>query len=120
VAGCSFIGQTCACTQAPSHPPGGLSQEAAVAAAERAAPAASTGLQFVWASVERDPFLPSDRSDARPVWEVRLEGSLTAPPCPSGFLDVRPSSADKACLDGEGGLVAVLDYYSGAFVGWIH
>lgn len=127
LAGCGFVGQGCgsmvgrpACTHAPSHPPGGLSQDAAVAAAARAAPAASTDLTVVWASVERDPFVPRDTSDARLAWEVRLEGSLAAAPCPSGFLDLPPSSADKTCLDGQGGLIVVLDYYSGAFVGWSH
>jgi hypothetical protein len=124
---CSFVGQGCdsivghpACTHGPTHPPGGISQDAAIAAAVGLAPAASANPTVVWASVEHDPFVPRDTSAPRVVWEVRLQGSLAAAPCPSGLLDRPASSADKACVDGEGGLIVVLDYHTGAFVGWSH
>jgi len=65
LAGCSLVGQGCgstlgtpACTHAPTGPPGGISKDAAIAAARRLAPAAGPELAVVWAAVEHDPFAP--------------------------------------------------------------
>lgn len=121
VGGCDGLLFAAACTHGPTAAPGGLSQEAAIAAARRQAPAASPDPSLVWAEIEPDPFAPPGSADRRLVWEVRLQGSsLTAPACPSGFLDRAASPSDPACLDGDGGLIVVLDYFSGAFLGWIH
>jgi hypothetical protein len=35
-------------------------------------------------------------------------------------LDRYPLQSDAPCLDQDGGMVAVLDHYSGALLGWIH
>ena len=111
----------CAClTAAPSGPPGGLSRDAAIAAAQRLAPPAGAKPTVVWSSIEQDPFASPGTSEARLVWEVRLQGSFAASQCPSAFLERLPSLADNACLDGDSGLVVVLDYFSGALVGWTH
>jgi hypothetical protein len=45
---------------------------------------------------------------------------LAASPCPSGWLDRVPTVSDPTCLDAEGGIDVVLDYYSGELLGWIH
>ena len=112
---------SCACvTSGPSGPPGGLSRDEAIAAARRYAPPARAEPAVVWASIEQDPFASPGASQARVVWEVRLQGSFAASPCPSGFLERQPSSADQTCLDGDSGLVAVIDYFSGALIGWTH
>ena len=111
----------CACaTLAQSGPPGGLSRDAAIAAAQRLAPPAGAEPEVVWASIEQDPFASPGTSDASLVWEVRLQGSFASSPCLPGLLDRPPSLADKACLDGYSGLVVVLDYFSGALIGWTH
>ena len=124
LAGCSLVGQGCgstlgtpACTHAPTGPPGGMSKDAAIAAARRLAPAAGAELAVVWAAVEHDPFAP--QGDVRWAWMVRLTGVFAAPPCPTQDPDAasRPN-ASVACVDGDGGLDVVLDYYTGAFVGW--
>jgi len=31
-----------------------------------------------------------------------------------------PSPSDSACLDRDGGINVVLDYFSGDLLGWIH
>jgi hypothetical protein len=111
----------CACaTSGPSGPPGGLSRDEAIAAALRLAPHANAQPAVVWASIEQDPFASQGTSKASLVWEVRLQGSFAASPCPSGFLERPPSLADTACLDTDSGLVVVLDYFSGALTGWTH
>jgi len=112
---------SCACgPSGPSGPPGGLPSDAAIAAAQRLAPPAAAEPAAIWASIEQDPFASSGPSDARLVWEVRLQGSFAVSPCPSGFLNRPPSLGDTACLDGDSGLIVVLDYFSGALVGWTH
>lgn len=130
VAGCATASPTatptsavpsCGClTTGPSVPPGGLSRATAIAAAQRLAPPAGAEPTVVWAAVEQDPFAAPGTSGARLVWEVRLQGSFAASPCPSGFLERMPSTADPACLDSDSGLVAVLDVFSGALIGWTH
>ena len=130
LAGCSLVspvgcggsipGASPACSHGPTGAPGGLSRDAAIAAARRVAPPASADPAVVWASIERDPFAPLSMTEARLVWKVRLQGSFAVGPCPSGFLDRPASSADAACLDGDSGLIVVLDYFSGALVGWDH
>jgi hypothetical protein len=111
----------CACATAdPTGPPGGLSRDEAIAAALRQAPSGAAEPSVIWASIEQDPFAAPVTSGARLVWEVRLQVSFAASPCPSGFLERVPSTADPACLDSDSGLVAVLDIFSGALVGWTH
>ena len=85
------------------------------------APASSPPPTLVWASIESDPFVrgPS-ATPGRLVWMVRLEGGLAAPSCDPGDLDEPPSTADKPCQDADGGLVVVLDFFTGAFLGWTH
>ena len=107
-------------TPLPTTPPGGLSREAAVAAAQRHAPASAAQPIVVWARVGPDPFTLPATSRTRLVWMVRLQGSFDASPCPSGYLDKLPSASDPACLDNEGGLVVVLDVFTGALIGWTH
>ena len=109
-----------ACSHIPTAPPNGLSQDAAIVTARKVAPKASGDLTVVWAATsERSPFAAPNAGDSW-VWEVRLQGSFAASPCPSGFLEVFPTPSDPACLDQDSGLVAVLDYYSGALLGWMH
>lgn len=107
---------TCACAPALTAAPGAISEEAAIAAAKRQAPSATADPSVIWVNVTFDPF-----DTARPlVWEVRLEGPFAVPPCPAGFLDRPPLRSDAPCLDQHGGLVAVLDHFSGALLGWTH
>jgi hypothetical protein len=107
------------CTFGPTGAPGGLSRDAAIAAARGHVPQGGGGASLVWASVESDPFAPRP-SIGGLVWEVRLVGPTMAPPCPSGFLDRAPTGSDPPCLDRDSGIVVVLDYVSGEFIGWIH
>ena len=117
---CSPFGQAPA-THGPTAAPGGISQDAAIARAREAAAASGPAPTVVWASIESNPFVPRGNAPPGPlVWIVRLQGGLAASPCPSGFLDVPPSASSSACLDGDGGLDVVLDYFSGAFLGWTH
>lgn len=122
VGGCGGmpLGGAPACTHGPTGAPGGLSQEAAIAAARRVAPSATGTTKVVWAAIEHDPYAPADSLGGPWVWEVRMEAAFAASPCPSGFLDQVPTASDPACLDAESGLVAVLDYDSGALLGWMH
>ena len=126
VGGCAVAAPTptrpapsgCACATYPvSSPPGGLSRDAAIAAAKAVAPPAGSAPLVVWAMIGEDPFA-SPGSSARLVWEVRLQGSFAASPCASGFLERPASLADPACLDYDSGLVVVIDYFTGALVGW--
>lgn len=115
------VASGCACaTSSPSAPPGGLSRDAAITAARRLAPPAGAEPEVIWAAIEQDPFASPGTSDARLVWEVRLQGSFAASPCPSGYLERLPSLADQACLDNFSGLVVVLGYFSGTLIGWTH
>ncbi len=41
-------------------------------------------------------------------------------PCPSGLFERQPTVTDGACLDADSGLIVVLDYFTGSFVGWLH
>lgn len=109
-----------ACTHGPTGAPGGLSKAAAIAAARRAAPSATGTTRVVWAAIEHDPYAPADSLGGPWVWEVRIEAAFAASPCPSGFLDRVATPSDPACLDAESGLIAVLDYDSGALLGWVH
>lgn len=119
--GAGPAGASAACgTHGPTGAPGGLSRDAAVAAARRLAPSSARQPTVVWASIESDPFARSGATSRPLVWEVRLEGPFAASPCPSGFLDRYPSPSDPACLDSESGLIVVIDYFTGQLVGWLH
>jgi hypothetical protein len=110
---CSPFGQAPS-THGPTAAPGGISRDAAITRAREVAPASSPAPTVVWASIESSPFVPRGNAPPGPlVWIVRLQGGLAASPCPSGFLDVPPSASSSACLDGDGGLDVVLDYFSG-------
>jgi hypothetical protein len=117
---CSPFGQAPS-THGPTAAPGGISRDAAITRAREVAPASSPAPTVVWASIESSPFVPRGNAPPGPlVWIVRLQGRLAAFPCPSGFLDVPPSASSSACLDGDGGLDVVLDYFSGTLLGWTH
>jgi hypothetical protein len=75
---------------------------------------------MIWALIGNDPFVAPGTTNARLVWMVRLQGSFAASPCATEFLERLPSVHDPACLDNESGIVVVIDYFSGALVGWLH
>jgi len=112
--GGSAAGAGPACTHGPTAAAGGLSRDAAIASARRVAPPANGDPKVIWASIEPDPFSTQGTSERPLVWEVRLEGAFAASPCPSGLLEFLPTPSDAACVDQESGLIAVLDYDSGA------
>ncbi len=113
-------GQTC-CTHGPTGAPGGLSHEAAIARAIEVAPVSGTAPSVIWAGVESDPFVPGGlATPGRLVWVVRLQGGLTPSACPTGFLELPPMASSSACLDVEGGVNVVLDYFTGELLGWVH
>ncbi len=107
------------CTHGPTEAPGGLSRDAAIATARGYAPPGGADASLVWAAPESNPYAPRGSLGGL-VWEVRLAGAIAASPCPSGFLDREPTNSDPPCLDGDSGLIVVLDYISGAFLGWLH
>lgn len=109
-------------THGPTAAAGGISKDAAIALALKALPATSRGVPVVvWASIENDPFAPRGNVPPGPLrWVVRLQGGMTTSPCPSGWLDRVATTSDPACLDADGGIDVVLDYYSGAVLGWVH
>lgn len=120
VAGCGIggcpdlLGQP-ACTHGPTARPGGLSRDAAISAARRLAPAA-TGTVTASAYIENDPFAPRTGL----VWEVGLQGTFAAPTCPPGvIMDPEPSPASRPCVETGGNITVVLDYDTGAFLGWL-
>jgi hypothetical protein len=84
------------------------------------APSAATEPTAIWAVIGNDPFVAPGSGNARVVWMVRLQGPFAASPCPSGFLGRLPSADDPACLDDQSGLIVVIDYFSGALIGWLH
>lgn len=118
--GAGPFGASPACSFGPTGAPGGKTREAAILLALRAAPHSTRLPTVVWAAVENDPYDLAASSGGGLVWEVRLEGPMTAPPCPSGMFDRMPSQADPPCLDATSGVIVVLDYFSGRFLGWLH
>ena len=120
LAACNSLAQAPS-THGPTAAPGGISQDAAITKAREVAPSSGASTTVVWASIESDPFAPRGTAPPGPlVWIVRLQGGLSASPCPSGFLDQSPSPSDSACLDRDGGIDVVLDYFSGDLRGWTH
>lgn len=113
------VSASAACTHGPTEAPGGLSRDAAITAARRFAPSGGADALLVWVAPESNPFAPRP-SVGSLVWEVRLAGSMSAAPCPSGFLDREPTMSDPPCLDRDAGLIVVLDFFSGTFLGWLH
>jgi hypothetical protein len=97
-----------------------MSKDAAITTALALAGTSAPSTTVVWASIESDPFVRDPTNVGPLVWIVRLAGGLTAPPCPPGFLDAPPTRSSAACLDSEGGVNVVLDYFSGELVGWVH
>ena len=117
---------SCACSYPPTVPPGGITRDAAIAAALRVTPGAGPKTTVVWADSYPDPFVlhdvPSGTPDpvsSRVAWIVRLEGGLTAPPC-GGAPVTTPAARDGPCLDDRGGVAVVLDPITGALRGWTH
>jgi hypothetical protein len=120
LAGCAGIGQDPS-THGPTAAPGGLSRDDAIERARAATPGAGSSTSVVWASIESDPFSPHGSAAPGPLtWVVRLQGGLAPSPCPFGFLDVPPTASSPACLDGDGGIDVVIDYYAGTLLGWSH
>ena len=131
IVGCSIVyrasnPQDC-CSYPPTAWPGGISQQQAEQRALALMPTSgSAGPAVVWAGFAFDPFVPGGTPDRKPVWEVRLAGDIAAPTCPPGYLDRAPSTADPLCLDWHSdpseipGVIVVLDFYDGSFVGWLH
>jgi hypothetical protein len=116
LSGCA---NACACVSLPTPAPGAISEEAAVAAAKQNAPPSVDEPSVIWAHVALNPFEP--RAGEVPlVWEVRLQGGLALSSCAPGFLDRYPTPSDPSCLDRDGGLVVVLDQFTGKFLGWAH
>lgn len=111
-------GPSLGCIEATPLPSGGITREAAIAAARQSL-AGGTSAAVVWASVETSPLIPNQVGPV--VWEVRLAGGLSGlTPCPSGWLDHWPTASDPPCADSDGGIVVVLDYSTGALIGWAH
>lgn len=120
LAGCAGVGQDPS-THGPTAAPGGLSRDVAIARARAAAPGATSATSIVWASIESDPFSPHGAAPPGPLtWVVRLQGGLTSSPCPAGFLDKAATASAPACLDVDGGIDVVIDYYTGELLGWSH
>ena len=108
-------------THGPTAAPGGVSQAEAIALALELAIASDRAPTVVWANVETDRFAPRGAGPpGRLTWIVRLAGALAASACPAGFLDRPASVSDGPCLDADKGVDVVLDFYSGAFIGWTH
>jgi hypothetical protein len=108
----------CLSTPAPTIPPGGLSRDAAIAAALRLAPDAGSQPVVIGAVIMQNPFVWPPTSSTPLVWEVLLEGSFAVSPCSSDFGAKLPSALETPCVRGNQ-LSAVLDMYTGALVGWI-
>jgi hypothetical protein len=65
-----------------------------------------------------DPFA-GPRTTARGyVWVVRLIGSFGLPTCPVSRVLRPPSTQNPPCVDSESGIYVVIDYYTGAFIGF--
>lgn len=119
LAGCEAA---CACAPTPERitpAPGAITQDAAIEAAKRLAPAAASEVTVGWVGVARNPFA-SDESSASLVWMVNLYGTFAVPSCPPG-VDARPWGVPKSlppCLLSDKLLVAVLDHFTGQLIGW--
>jgi hypothetical protein len=104
-------------THAPSPPPGSITAEAAAAAAMTSTPGVGKDTYALWTEIEVNPFAPAGGL----AWWVRL-ASLAAPTCPnaSGTVpEAAPAGAPGTpCLDGEGGVSAVIDPVTGTLLGW--
>lgn len=110
----------CACAPPPPTPaPGAISEEAAIAAAKQQAPPSTSNPSVIWAQTAVNPYTRG-QPDAQLVWEVRLQGDFAVPSCPPEFPDRYPTPSDAPCRDRDGGLIAVLDQFSGELLGWIH
>jgi hypothetical protein len=121
IAGCGELGLGDQATHGPTAAPGGLSKDAAVARALAALPRASATPAVVGASIESDPFAPRGNVPPGPLtWIVRVQGGVAASPCPSGWLDRPALLSDGPCLDGDGGVDVVLDFFTGDLIGWTH
>lgn len=107
------------CTYPPSAPPGGISRAESIETVLTAAGSTHGLPQVVWAVAGTNPFMLRGSVDPGWVWLVRLQGGFAAP-CASGFLEAPPRAGAPACLDGEGGAIAVVDFYDGHVLGWTH
>lgn len=119
--GCETLGLGSQATHGPTAAPGGMSKDAAITHALEAIPRSAASPTVVGASIESDPFVP--RGDATPgplTWVVRVERGVAASPCPSGWLDRPAQASDGPCLDQEGGIDVVLDFFTGDLIGWTH
>ena len=119
---CSGLLAACNCcvTPAPTLGPGALTQEQAIAAALRQAPAGMINPSLEYATAGQNPFISTS---GQPVWLVRLDAVAGVPTCGPGYLDRAQSPSDQPCLDNQqgkepNGLVVVLDPYTGTLLGW--
>jgi hypothetical protein len=121
LAGCQALGLGDQATHGPTAAPGGLTRDAAIARALAMIPRASASPTVVGASIESDPFAPRGAAPpGRLTWIVRVQGGLAESVCPSDWLDRPASASDGPCVDQEGGMDVVLDFFTGELVGWIH
>lgn len=108
-----------ACTHTPTAPPGVAPADAAVARARTAAGDAKSGAEVVWAQVQTPGYFRL--ASHQWTWEVRLQGpALSQPPCPSGYLDGPRDVAASPCLDGDAGIIVVMDAYTLEVLGTGH
>ena len=113
---------SCLCTEPPPTPPaGGISQQAAEHRALALVPQSGTSsLRIVWIAFGYDPFVAWNAPNRKPVWTVRIEGAIAAPTCVPGYFNHDESTTDPMCLDNEGGVDVVLDFYDGSLIGFHH
>ena len=113
----------------PSPPAGALPRSAAMAAALKYAPGATSATQVIEAYIEPDPWpdrvRPSGSTTspelAGRVWVVLLfGGGLTGAPCGTQPTPIPAQSSARPCLDAVSGIAVVLDLVTGDLLGWMH
>ncbi len=129
VAACSAAGPLASASCGGARPPltapaGGLTRSQAVAAALAVAPRSASTPNVVWTQVSSSPFSGDEPSGGKLVWMVRLEADFDVPAClrtdvgPEDVTARRQTPSDPPCLDDAGGIVAVLEMYTGRLIGW--
>jgi hypothetical protein len=107
----------CLSTPVPTIPPGGISHDAAVAAALRLASKLGSQPSVIAVTIAEDPFVWPPTSSTPLVWIVLLQGSFAVAPCSSDFESRPPSAQETPCVRGQQ-IYAILDIYTGALIGW--
>ena len=108
---------TSCCTHGPTAAAGALTGDVAISIALAAVPSSGGTLTVVWA---RPVDNPVRRAGGQPetVWAVRLQGSIAAPSCPPGELEVALPPSAPPCLDNDGRVNVTIDPFPGAVLGW--